>query len=207
MKKGVLLFDIDRTIFDTDKMSAFLSEKLGDILGRQNITEINRIKQDYIGSLERDREFTPDEFCRRLAKKFGVLDRGLLKVFYGSEFNYIYQECVFSEFFELYKELENKFNFGVYSEGTLKFQMHKFKSMQIGKYLKKDLIFVLPVKDNAKTLKLVPKEAVIVDDKEIVCEVLNKNGFHAIWLNKKDGRESVKFDTIHSLLELPDKLM
>lgn len=207
MKKDILLFDIDRTIFDTDKMSAFLSEKLGDILGRGNIAEINQIKRNYISSLERDREFTPDELCRRLAKRFKASGADLIKVFYGRNFKHIYKDCVFPEFFELYKKLKSKFRFGVYSEGTLRFQTHKFRSMQITKYLDKNLIFIVPVKDNPQTMKKISKEAIIVDDKEIICEALIKSGFHPVWLNKKDGRESIKFETIHSLLELPGKLM
>ena len=208
MKKGILLFDIDRTIFDTDKMSASLSEKLSDILGKQNIAEIDRIKRDYIGSLKRDREFTPDEFCQRLAKRFGRLDvNSLLEVFYGKKSGLIYRGCVYPEFFEIFEKLRGKFRLGVYSEGTLKFQKHKFESMKISKYLEKDLVFIVPIKDNAETLAKIPKEAVIVDDKETVCEALARDGFHPIWLNKKDDRENKMFDTIHSLLELPDKLM
>lgn len=208
MKKGILLFDIDRTIFDTDLMSKLIEVEINRILGGEKINEIRRVRQDYLASLKRDREFSPDEFCRRLSKRFENSNiKSLLEIFYGKKFRYIYKDCVYSEFFEVYKRMKIKFRFGIYSEGNLKFQIHKFRSMQIGKYLDSNLVFIVPAKDDIETLKKIPKRALIVDDKKIICEILSKNGFRSIWLNRKDKIKSKKFDTIHSLLELQDKLM
>ncbi len=55
MQKGILLFDIDRTIFDTDGMIKNLEEALLAILGYPNTESFKKIEKDYIKTLTNDR--------------------------------------------------------------------------------------------------------------------------------------------------------
>lgn len=200
--KRILLFDIDRTLLDTDKMSFLLTSALSKILGEKNLNKINSIKREYIESLKRDREFTPDEFCRRLSLEFNFDTMTLLDVFYGDKYAYIYKESVFPETIQVLDKLKDNYRFGIYSEGNYKFQNRKFDALNKYRHFDKNFIFIVGAKDNQETLEKIPSRSLIVDDKEIVCEFLFKHGIKVIWLNKKDSRKSEKFTTVYNLLEL-----
>ncbi|KKP39430.1 MAG: hypothetical protein UR29_C0007G0081 [Candidatus Woesebacteria bacterium GW2011_GWC2_33_12] len=116
---------------------------------------------------------------------------------------HIYNVNVYKETLEVLEKLKDKYRLGIYSEGTKKFQNHKFKSLGLNKYFDKDLIFIVDAKDTKEVLEKIPKDAIIVDDKETICEFLTKNEIRAIWLNRKDNRKSDKCETIYSLFELP----
>jgi FMN phosphatase YigB (HAD superfamily) len=208
IQKGIVLFDIDRTIFDTDGMIIDLDEALLAILGYPNTESFKKVEEDYIEILMHDRYFIPEDYVKMLCVKFNFSDqKKLLDVFYDDKYKHVYKDNVFPETIKVISILKNKFDFGIFSEGTSKFQNNKFRSMDLNKYFDKDLIFIVDVKDTREVIKRIPKSAIVIDDKEKICKFLTSNGIRAIWLNKKDDRISDKFQTIHNLLELPDKLM
>ncbi len=208
MKKGIILFDIDRTILDTEKLSNLLTENILKVLNTDDIDRIKDIKEKYHLSLKNQREYEPETALRLIAQEFGFIDLPrLVDVYYGKKYEFLYKDCIYPEFFEVAQELKDKFKFGVYSEGTKKLQNHKFESMGIRKYFDKDLIFIVDAKDTQEILMKIPRMAIVVDDKEIICKFLSENGVRAIRLNKVDDRKSGDFETIHSLLELPQILL
>jgi FMN phosphatase YigB (HAD superfamily) len=206
-QKGILLFDIDRTIFDTSKLTAALVSSLSKTLDIE-VSEIRKETHIFVASLNADREFDPEKFTKYLCNKFNFENQKLLlAVFYNKKNKHWYTDFIFPETFIVFDRLINKFRLGIFSEGTKKFQNYKFESMGISKYLYKELIFVLDHKTNPGALAKIPQGSIVVDDKESVCEYLSDNGIKTVWLNKKDDRKNEKFPTIHNLLELPGKLM
>ena len=178
------------------------------VIKNVSIKDVQKAKHEFVSSLVADREFDPEKFVKFLCDKFDLkIQAKLLNVFYNSKDKNWYANFVFPETFEVFDRLKNKFRFGVFSEGTKKFQNYKFESMSISEYLDKELIFILDHKTNPEALKKIPLNSIVVDDKESVCEYLSENSIKTIWLNKKDNRVSDKFQTIHNLLELPEKLM
>lgn len=158
--------------------------------------------------MKNDREYDPEIILKLIAQEFKFSHiQKLLDVYFGKEYEHLYSGSVYPETFEIIEKLKDKFTFGIYSEGTSKFQNHKFRSMGISKYFEESLIFIVGAKDTSDVVSKLPKEAIIVDDKERICEFLTKNGIKAIWLNKSDGRESKKFTTIHKLLDLKEILL
>jgi phosphoglycolate phosphatase-like HAD superfamily hydrolase len=207
-KKGILLFDIDRTIFDTAGYSNLIEPEIARVIKKVSREEIKNAKNEFISSLSADREFDPENLIKFLCQKFSFEDKqSLLDVFYDSKYKHWYSDLIFPETFEVIEKLKSKFSFGVYSEGTKKFQNYKFESMGISNLMGKSLIFILDHKTNPNALSKIPKGAVVVDDKESVCDYLTDNQIEAIWLNKKDDRLSDKFKTIHHLTELPPMLL
>lgn len=202
--KGILLFDIDRTILDTTRLSGLFESGLEKVIKNVSSEEVKKAKNDYSSSLSDKIEFDPDNLAEFLCKKFHSDDKDkILELYYGPENKNWYKDSVFPESYQVFEKLKNKYRLGVYSEGTKRFQNYKFNSMGISDLLDKNLIFIFDHKTNSEALSKIPKEAIIVDDKESVCEYLTDNGFRAIWLNKKDDRKSDKFKTIHQLIELP----
>lgn len=203
MQKGIILFDIDKTIFNTVGMSRAFDERLISILGNPRLEEFKKAKEEYKSILSNERYFVPEDFIKVLCKKFNFNNHKILvNVFYGDNYAYIYKENVFTETFRILEKLRNRFRFGIFSEGTTKFQNHKFKSMNLEKYFDKNLIFIVDVKDTKDIVKKIPKFAIVVDDKESICEFLTKNRIKVIWLNKIDNRVNPNFETIHNLLDL-----
>ncbi len=208
MKKGIILFDIDRTIFDTVRLSETLRLELQRVIKKVSLEDIREVMNEFTSSLGADREFDPEQFTKFLCNRFDFLDQKLLlDVFYDPANKHWYRDFIFQETFTVFEKLKNRFRMGIYSEGTKKFQNYKFDSMEILKYLDRDLIFILDHKTNPDAVKKIPKGSIVVDDKESVCEFLVENGIKVIWLNKKDDRKNANFSTIHNLLELCGRLM
>lgn len=208
MGKGIVLFDIDRTIFDTVRLTKSWVPEISRIIGNVEVTEVERAKNEFINSLAADRDFDPEKFISFLCDRFNFDRPDLLSdVFYGDENKKKFHDFIFPETFEVFNKLKKRFHIGIFSEGTEKFQNYKFKAMEISEYLDKDLIFVLSNKSTPEALAKIPEGAVVVDDKESVCEYLSEHGVKTIWLNKKDGGINKNFQTIHNLLDLPGELM
>lgn len=207
-KKGVVLFDIDRTIFDTNGLSRLLESGLSKAIKKASVEEIKDAKSEFATSLSADREFDPENLVTFLCNKFNFEDRdSLLDVYYSLKNKYWYKDLVVPEIYKVIEALKGKYRLGVYSEGTKRFQNYKFNSMGISDLLDKNLIYIFDHKTNADAISKIPKGAIIIDDKESVCEYLTDNGFVAIWLNIKDKRINPKFKTIHNLSELPKLLL
>jgi len=208
MKKGILLFDIDQTLIDTDKASEKHNEKILKILGNPDKNEYQKIKDTYKHSLSNQREYDPEVIYKKVCERFNFKNlSSLLNVYYEKENWFIYKESVFPEVKECLGKLKDNYNFGIFSEGVPKFQNNKFQAMGIAEYFESDLIFIVNAKDNIEIISKLPKDSIIVDDKENICEFLTNNGFRAIWLNKKDNEKSDRFKTIHNLLDLPEILL
>lgn len=203
MKKGIILFDIDRTILDTEKMIKMFDVLLLSILNNPSYYNFKKAETDYFKTLTNERYFNVPDYAQFLSTRFGKdVDKSIVNVFYSSEHKHIYSDCVFKEAIEIFEMLK-EWNLGIYSEGTNDFQNNKFDSMNLNKYFSKDLVFIVDAKDTKEVLKRIPTESIIIDDKETICQFLTDSGIRAIWINRKDKRKSDNFETIYSLLELP----
>lgn len=201
-KKSILLFDIDRTLLDTDKMSALRKEIILKTLDTTDYEKIKKIQNEYISTLKNERDYTPNDYLKVLAESFQIELKPLLDTYYGKENSYAYENAVFPQTRVVLNQLKDKFRMGIFSEGTKKFQNHKFRSMNLNEFFDDELIFINEAKDTMEVLNKIPEGAVVIDDKESICNFLYESGIKCIWLNKKDNRVSDKFQTIHSLLEL-----
>ena len=201
MKSGVLLFDIDRTIFDTDRMSEAISNKIIALLDDVSRDDFQKAKDKYFGTLKFDREFDPQAYTRSLCYSFDYKNQdSLLDVFYGGQI--VYKDYVFPQAIDLFNKLKDSYRLGIFSEGTEKFQNHKFNLMGVGDYLDESLVFVLANKTTKESINKIPKGAGVIDDKERICEYLTKNDIKAIWLNRKSDFENPDFQTVHNFEEL-----
>src|SRR3989344_9099901 len=204
MNNKIILFDIDRTILDTDKVMKIFTEKMLFILGNPNISDFMKVREEYLKQLAYDREFVPEDYIKVISRKFQFsYEQSLIDVFFDSDSQNIYKESVYPEVRDVFKTLTyRKYRLGIFSEGEKKFQNHKFRSLHLGEYLDDDLIFIFNAKNNSEALKRIPRSSIIVDDKLRICEFLDKAGIKTIWINKKGLPDSTNFQTIHYLSEL-----
>jgi FMN phosphatase YigB (HAD superfamily) len=205
-KKGIVLFDIDRTIFDSEKLVSKINQRMKKLLGDINEDLFLSIKKKYMDSLKFDREYNPENYINVICSELNFKNPELLEdIYYGKE--NIYEDCVFPDAYKIFEELKTPYKLGIFSEGTIRFQNHKFISSGLKKYFEPELVFIFDNKSLPESLNIIPKDSIIVDDKESVCEYLTKAEFRAVWLNKKDDRISNNFQTIDNLLELKEKLL
>ena len=204
MKKGILLFDIDRTLFDTDKLLKFQFETISRIL---NIQDIKKFERFWESTLSGKRHITSIERIDLICSEFNIKNsEPLLNVYYGKEYKHIYKDSVYPEVVLVLNKLKSKFRFGIFSEGIEKYQKNKFASMGLIEFFDSQLIIIVSIQTKKEIVTKIPKGAIVVDDKLAICEFLTKNGVKAIWLNRKDSSVNPNFSTIHSLTELPEIL-
>lgn len=198
------MFDIDRTIFDTDGPSIIRNQAILKLLGNLQIEEFNRVKSDYKLTLMNEREYIPEDYIKMLCDKYDFEDiDALIDTYYGNEFNILYKNSVYPDFFDVAEKLVQQFRLGIYSEGYKRFRENRLYAMNIDKYIDSDLVFMFDEKDNIEAINKIPEGSIVIDDKETICQFLTDNGIRAIWINRKDDRKSDNFETIYSLLELP----
>jgi FMN phosphatase YigB (HAD superfamily) len=205
---NIILFDIDRTLYDSDKASSGHNRNVLTVLGTTDEEKVKKAKEEYKSMLANEREYDPKDYLKLLSKRFNFPNpQQLLNVYYGKDFTFIYKDAVFPEVTGVLEKLKQKYRLGIYSEGADRFQNHKFNSLGLGNYFEKDLVFIQKAKDTPEAIVKIPDGAVIVDDKESICRFLTDNKIRTIWLNRKDDRKSDDFETIHNLSELPEILL
>lgn len=198
-KKLVILFDIDKTLLNTNQMVNDISTTLTNIIHLPNKHVLFSKSNKYIASLSADREFDPKNFVDNLSKETKFEKPALLlKAFYGE--SNVYQKNLFPDTLPALKKLSKIYRLGIYSEGTLKFQHHKLKSLKISNYLEKKYIYIFKNKTSPGIIKQIPSNSVVVDDKEPVVKILNKYNRYAIWINRLDNRKLINIPTIYSFL-------
>lgn len=205
MNKQVILFDIDKTLFDNDKFVDLKDKVIISLIGIKDIQRYKNILTEYLLSLNNGRDFDPKIFINLVCKEFKYKNKKLLTNLTYNEPT-LYRESLFDDVLPAFNKLVGFFTLGIYSEAKLDFQKYKLKALNITEFLNSKFIFIFEMKDTKEVLKKIPANSIIIDDKEKICDFLTDNGFKAIWLNRKDERKNDKFDTIHSLLELPKLL-
>ena len=107
MSKKIILFDIDRTIFDTDKPSMTRNEVILNILNNPPRDEFNSVKEEYKSTLKNEREYVPEDYIKMLCKKYNFKNvNALLDTYYGEKYNILYKNSVYPEFFSVVEKLK-----------------------------------------------------------------------------------------------------
>ena len=197
----IILFDIDRTMFDTDKFYAWFKQGLLSVLGEKKGKELKKAMLTYQNSRKRNKGFDPEDFLKHVIKETGFKkNEALINVFYGKD--PIYEKCLYPETVSVLQVMSKDYELGVYSEGIKRFQNHKFKSLHTSKYFNKDYIFIFQEKDSPTSINKLPIKSIIIDDKRVVVDHLNKKGFKVVWINRKSKEKHPTVPTIYNLKEL-----
>jgi FMN phosphatase YigB (HAD superfamily) len=205
MRKGIILFDIDRTIFDTDKMNYNYARKIIRLIGNVNEADFLSAKEKYKVTIKDSRGFVPEDFAKIICQELKYSHPEIIEDIF-MKYDEIYRDCIYPDFFDVLERLRSSFELGIFSEGNIRYQNCKLVFSGLSKLVNPEFIYIFDNKNTREVVNKLPKNAIVVDDKESVCEYLTKNGIRAIWLNKKDNRVSPNFPTIHNLLDLPDYL-
>lgn len=197
-KNTPIIFDIDRTIFDTAKFAKITSEVLIKTT-RADPIDFNKVEMEYLNTLPNGMGFNPHEFTLNLSHNFKIPQDILLQEFYNPK---NFADSLYSDTLNVLVNLNSSHPLGVYSEGHVPFQKAKVEKSGISSYLKEDLVFVFEEKRSPSKLQLMPKNGIFVEDKYEVVNLLLEYGFKVIWINRKSEQKHKKTKTVTSLTDL-----
>ncbi len=198
----IILFDIDRTLFDTSVFAGLIRQKIS-ILAQVSSDTLIRLENEYINSLSSRSKFSPSSFCGFLERELNIPSIFLMQEFIYDKTTYI--DSLFADVLPVLKKLKEKgISLGVFSEGELAFQRLKVDYSGIGQYLDKNHIYIFEEKLSSRNLKEIPVGSLIIDNSETVVNFLRSRGFNSIWINRNPDMGLILNPNISSLFSLLD---
>jgi phosphoglycolate phosphatase-like HAD superfamily hydrolase len=201
LENGVVLFDIDKTIFDTKKSGEKVLQSIG-LITRRTPEEIEKIDKDYKSGLISTTDFNPYGFLKIVSEQTGVEFEELNQVMSNPDNFVLYPETL--ETFE--KLFKKGCKLGIFSEGKLGWQMEKLILTGLINYLTESLILIEKRKIAYDSIRKIPNRAEIVEDKIEVIRTLFKirPDLAFNWINRENEKyvDSGRVKTIKSLIEL-----
>lgn len=198
-----ILFDIDRTLLNTDEFVAKTNNLIMQKLGI-SLDQINQIEEIYNKSIVDDYHFSFVDFLKALNPTQEQLS--FLIHQYKTNTN-LYPK--YSEVIPSLTYLYNKgYKLGIFSEGVPDFQYNKLKNLQIEEFIQPDLVFISQYKRIPEFLQIIPSNVYIVDDNPNVIEILvSEKRFTTIHINRSGKLPKISPDIkVKSLLELKQYL-
>jgi len=203
MKKPIILFDIDFTLVDTDKLRSLTSLALIKFL-KVARKDYETVSEKYAKGLKNYTDFNSKQYLKCLSSEFGKNVNSLGKVFYNPKF---YRQSLFTETVSVLEKLFKKeIKLGIFSEGFKNFQRKKLKNSGILKFFDRQNLFIFRRKARKSSVIALPKNSIIVDDNlavlEEIDELNNSKKIKLVWLNRKTKKIHKKIKTIFSLEEI-----
>lgn len=202
----IILFDIDRTLLNTDKLKDKIqNERLPELFGVA-AQQLEPITNKYLSSLNSTVEFSPRAYAKLLADKFDKdKQKAALDIFLNNPVDF--QAALFPEVIPTLKKLHQKYYLGIFSEGNLESQKAKLKQSGIEKFLDPNLTFIFPTKADKlnfvwNKVKNYHCSVFIVDDSEKHIAEIAKIRFIPILIQRDKKRQRGYF-SIQKLSELP----
>jgi len=203
--KPLLLFDIDKTLFDTENFSQYYRNKFIKLL-KISPERLEKVRIKYHKSLKKHSDYIPEEFIKHLINAFRLEKQQkiyeLLKnLFYESD---NFSKNLFSDT-DVLTELKKRYSLGIFSEGFPAFQKTKLVKSSLYDLFDLKNIFIFRRKTINEALSELPDQCTIVDDDPaVIHELLDQKTtiLYPVWLNRKNKDKHPSAKTIHSLTEL-----
>jgi hypothetical protein len=194
--KPILLFDIDKTLFDTNKfMKIIIYNKFTELLDL-NFEQYLNIYNGYETKLKKGTDFLPRSFISSFSHTKNYCYEKLNKTFFNSD---NFNNSIYPDVYTSLTRLSERFNLGIYSEGNSHFQTNKLKLSNLYKLFNPSLIFIFRRKTTKNNQAKLPPGSTVIDDN---LDVINSINVSRIWLNRKDQSTHPTIKTIYSLLAL-----
>lgn len=202
MKKPILLFDIDYTLFNTD---IFRSTSLMEIAARCNLDEdaVRRFYAEYRKGTQGPMGINMKHFTTHIGNAFNLSPDFLFSIVMDTE--KLYLDSLYPDTVSTLTLLSKEYTLGIFSQGYREFQENKLKQCGIMYYFKKEYIFIFPDKTVTSELKILPHNAVIIEDRLPVVQAIQPP-LRVIHINRKE-EVSTHTHAIANLSELPSVLM
>ncbi|HAV14890.1 MAG TPA: hypothetical protein DCX25_01020 [Candidatus Pacebacteria bacterium] len=200
---GPILFDIDRTLFDTDRFIESTHKSLAR-LAKTTIGAVRQRKDEYTNNLSDDFLFRTRDYATNLGKAFHIAPEKILHDFLHNSAHYT--QALYPDTLSALQALGEKNILGIYSEGEIQFQHNKLHQTGMMRYIHPDYLHIYERKLTDDVVKKLPKGTVVIDDKLTVVEGLASYGVQAIWINRKTKEKHARIPTVFSLSEVVEVL-
>lgn len=139
--KHLILFDIDYTLFDTDKFRDLTYPKLMQLLEQEDTPEYHTKVKEVEKSLIKKAGYEPVAFAKELMEVLRIQPKHeeIEKLFYNEK---LYKECLYPEVHEVLLSLSKNPDIllGIVSQGTVSFQERKIASIR--HFFKEQFIYI-----------------------------------------------------------------
>lgn len=195
---GIILFDIDGTLFDAEHFGKSIRGEFVKIL-KIDGEELMRVIADYYAALETSTDFSPRDITLHIGQRYNINPVVLDQVFWEND--KIYKDSLYPEVVHVLKKLSEIHALGIFSQGNEEFQTRKLKAAGIMDIFSKDYIFIHARKLLDKAISNLPHNATVIDNKHDVALKLSSL-VDSIWINRRSQDSDPEIKTIHSLKEL-----
>jgi len=202
-EKPIILFDIDRTIIDTDKLSGLLNGAIAKFL-EISTDEARELYKKFIQkiSLDDSTDYDPWSWLNFLSDMFPKVSKEELEAVFFNQANF--EASVFPEVINSIDNLKKTYRIGIFSQGVIPWQEKKLELAGLTPLFEKELTFIFRRKVAPASLEKLPVGSIVIDDREIFIEgLMVAKRFRPIWINRNSDEKYGDVETIHSLEELP----
>jgi FMN phosphatase YigB (HAD superfamily) len=202
MPEKLILFDIDQTLLNSDRMDPIIDAKFAKILGIST-SLVQQIAQQYNEGLASFRDFNIKKYCQFFAERLHAPTYELEQVFEQSE---LYLPCIEQSTKDVLGRLKVRYSFGIFSEGDPDFQYLKLAKSDLLSFFDARHIYIFPDKTVLKAVHSLPDYSVVVDDSVRVIKALliyPEKQFRLIKTNQyTDANNDLKVEQIQKLADL-----
>lgn len=168
--KPLLLLDIDRTIFDTDKFHTLYTNKFLPIL-KTSSNEFETARKHYSAALDSPTDFLPANYLKHLASHYSVPYKKIQRLYYD---NSNFKESLFPDTISALQSLRSYCTLGIFSEGYPSFQKTKLKKSGIYSLFNPTCLHIHRRKTLPSVLQKISSGTIIIDDKPEVIDTLKR---------------------------------
>lgn len=198
----IILFDIDKTIFDTRVSGERATVSIGSV-ARISPDEIERINGEYKSQLHSTTDFDSSDFLREVSTQTGSKLEELTGGLFDQNNFVLYPETL-----ETLERLSSEgYSLGTFSEGVREWQMKKLTLTGAIDYFNPSLILIKRRKLSPESIDEIPKGSTVVDDKKEVIKTLRhlRPDLKLVWVNRQD-QEELDISQIMTIENLSDLL-
>ncbi|OGJ37659.1 MAG: hypothetical protein A2383_04055 [Candidatus Pacebacteria bacterium RIFOXYB1_FULL_39_46] len=169
--KSLILFDIDRTLFNTPLFVDKQLQKLTQTLDTDS-QKLQKNFQSYLASLTDTTHFSPDNFTTYLAKYYQHDVKKVREAFYHSS---NFDSTLYPEVKEVLQKLQQDgYTLGIFSQGFIDFQLKKLTENNLLDFFDPQHRYILREKADPKLIENLPENTVIIDDKITIITFLER---------------------------------
>ena len=197
----IILFDIDRTLLDTEKFTNKIHEL--NISTLQLSLEAYQDKlSKYINTIPSRYHFDYLDLVAKIAPTQD-LEKKLLHQFNTQKSLY----PSFPEIHETLTALSNlDYTIGIYSEGSPRFQHQKLKMLNISNFIDPKHIYITQDKRTPNYIKSIPSSYIVDDNPDVINILQAHDHIKPIHIHRLDTPFPTTSPSIKSLLKITDNL-
>jgi len=195
---NLILFDIDKTLFDTSRFIAGAEQRLQE-LTHLSAEDIALLKTSYGQTLDKYTDFDPWKFCTYVAESLNKDPQQLIKAYIDTN---LFPTLLYEDVKPELTKLATTHTLGVFSEGVEKWQELKLSAGKIIDLFDPNHIYISRRKTASEYLSSLPEAVVLDDNNQVISELVKYPQFTIIQMDRSHRADLIGTTIITSLKEL-----